>query len=162
MIKYVIGVLVVLLLVAGTFIYKIDNRNPFYHFPGEREAVNAGIDAPVYLYLFMSKSNCKDCLGIVNILNRVENRFIVNGLVPDNELADEKELREITGARFPLKPAGGYKKYAPFYWPMLVGVTEKNTVLFSIPAVPGQEEYLIRFLDTFYPKVYPMIIRESK
>jgi len=102
-----------------------------------------------------------DCLEIIEVLNNLPPHFVVIGLVPPNELKEEKELRSITGASFPLRDAAKYKKYIPFYAPSIIGVSPKGYIIFTLPGVPGEKAYLENFLNSIYGRLYPIFVNQN-
>ncbi|NIN20888.1 MAG: hypothetical protein GTN82_23350 [Candidatus Aminicenantes bacterium] len=119
------------------------------------------VEVTLFLYVFFTKRNCIDCLEIMDALNNLPPQFVVFGIVPERELKDEKELRRKTGAAFPLVSAVKYKKYIPWYTPTIIGVSPKGDIIFVLPGVPGEKEYLLNFLDSLYMKVYPILLEEK-
>jgi hypothetical protein len=160
--NYVIGTLIVALVVLFSIVYK-DKKTTITVFPIQEEAkVRAhGIDVPFFLYIFFSKKNCSTCLEIIHTLNSLPPQFIVSGLVAENELKEEKELRAISGAVFPLLGFNDYKKYLPWYTPTIFGVSPNGKILFTLPAVPNQKDYLEKFLNELYSRLYPTFLEEK-
>ncbi len=161
--NYVIGLLVVAILVMGSIIYK-NETSPRNRFPALEEGIvgNAGdVEVPLFLYVFFHKKNCHDCLEIIEVLNNLPPQFIVIGLVPESELKDEKELRQVIGAAFPLISAVKYKKFIPFYTPTIIGVSPERDILFILPGVPGESAYLKTFLDSLYAKLHPIFLKDK-
>ncbi|NIR04015.1 MAG: hypothetical protein GTN82_01150 [Candidatus Aminicenantes bacterium] len=160
--NYIIGTLAVVILVLASIIYKNElSPSPRNRFPvsEETKSVDAEIEVPLYLYVFFTKRNCIDCLEIIGALNNLPPQFKVFGIVLEHELKDEKELRRLTGAAFPLMSASKYKKYIPWYTPSITGVSPTGDILFVLPGVPGEKEYLSNFLDSLYAKVYPIFLK---
>ncbi|HLP44374.1 MAG TPA: hypothetical protein VK469_00400 [Candidatus Kapabacteria bacterium] len=159
--NYVIGVLGAIILVLISIIYKneISLRN---RIPIPVGTKNLDEEVHLILYIFFSKNNCPDCLEIIDLLNNLPSYFVVFGIVPGNELKEEKELRRITNASFPLIDNLKYRKYIPWYTPTIIGISPTNgDVLFTLPGVPGEKEYLGNFLESFYRKSYPFIFKDK-
>ena len=160
--NYVIGILLVAILVLSSIIFKNEmSPSPRNKFPVLAEFMRGDVEVPLFLYVFFSKNNCIDCLGIIETLGRLPSHFVVIGLVPQSQLENEKELREITGAAFPLISAAKYKKYIPWYTPTIIGVSPERDILFVLPGVPGEKEYLLHFLDSLYERVYPIFLEKK-
>jgi hypothetical protein len=156
--NYIIGVLGVIILVLVSIIYK-DKLSLRNRFPLPEGIKKFEARVPLIIYVFFSKSNCPDCLEIIELLNNLPPYFAVFGIVPENELMDEKELRRITNAAFPLMSVSKYREYIPWYAPTIVGVSPaKGDILFILPGVPGEKEYLGNFLDALYTKIYPILL----
>ncbi len=156
----IIAFLMVCLLVSLSFHYKMfkTSREPvFYDFPVSLLKGDPSIESPVYLLLFFSKTNCKDCLETFDFLDHLGPPFIIAGIVPDTELSKEMEFRNQTGVTFNLIGMKDFKKYAPLYGPSLMGVTGKGRILFLIPGIPGQMKCLKDFLETFYNKAFVLL-----
>ena len=141
----IVVLLVVIVLVLSSFLYK-RNRLSYYQYFPMHEIKDEENRATLYLFLFFSKQNCKPCLEVIETLNRLPNEFKIIGIVPDRELTDEAKLREITGIRFELRGAKKYKKFIPPYAPTLFGVSKNKTILFVLPGIPHEKEYLKQFL----------------
>jgi len=160
--NYIIGTLLVIILVLVSFIYRSSNQPCGVGFPiqpEDRARVSSDIDVPCFLYVFFKKNNCHDCLEIIKVLNNLPPQFVVTGIVSEKELVNEKELREITGAMFPLRSSEGYKKQSPWYTPTIIGVSPQGIILFTLPGVPNEKEYLETFLNALYGKTYPAFLQ---
>jgi hypothetical protein len=158
--NFVIAFLAVCLLVSISFTYKIAQNQPFDNFPGFHQDKKAReVENPLYLYFFFSGSNCRDCLELIDVLNTLPEQFIVFGIVPDKELKDEAKFRAMSGASFELQGAKGFKKYAPHYWPALMGISKGNRIMFVLPGVPNEKEYLLNFLEEFYREAYRILLQ---
>lgn len=158
--NYVIGTLAVGLLIVVSVMVK-NNRSLGIPFPVHEDAkVRAAyIEIPLFLYVFFSQKNCHDCLDVLQVLNDLPPRFIVTGVVPDSELKNEKELRAVTGAAFPLIPFSEFSnRHIPWYAPTIIGVSQNGKIIFSLPGVPGEKEYLETFLESLYEKTYPYFL----
>jgi hypothetical protein len=155
--KIVFVFLIVCIFVLASFLYKNSNTPIFYDFPQEDKASDKE-EAPLFLYIFFSAKNCRDCLAIIEKLNHLPPVFKVTGVVPDRELEDEPLLRSISGAEFPLVGAKKFSRYCPHYSPSIIGVSKKGTILFSIPSAPGSIELIDKLLKDFYKKAYPLLL----
>lgn len=136
---------------------KIDN------FPIENKPVkDTSGEPPLYLYIFFSRNNCPDCLDVIKVINELPHPFVVTGIVPVNELKNEADLRNTTGATFNLigfKDA--HKSFKPHYTPAIYGVSGSGKILFILPGVPGEKKYLYDFLINFYGKSIELLINSS-
>ncbi len=157
--NYIVGLLLVGVLFLSSVIYKKDREPTLRKFPVEKVSEKTNSEVPYfYIYIFFSKRNCKDNLKVIDILNDLPEFFIVKGIVPPNELKDEKELREISGAKFKLFPfEKKYKRFLPLYWPTIYGVDNQGIIYFVLPGVPEEKEYLRQFLTEFYYKAYNLL-----
>ena len=63
--NYVIGGIAVTILLLSSFLYKSETspRNRFPVLDGARES---RVDVPLYLYVFVSKKNCRDCMEMID------------------------------------------------------------------------------------------------
>jgi len=87
---------------------------------------------------------------------------VVTGIVPTSELKNETELRQISGATFNLIAYKSfYKKFNPNYTPAIFGVGSNGKILFVLPGVPGEKEYLYNFLSNFYGKSIELLLPPS-
>jgi hypothetical protein len=160
--NYIIGVLVVIIVVLSSLLYKQNKTSFPKRFPALEEAKKGDAEVPLILYVFFSKRNCLDCMEVMEVLNKLPPHFIVRGILPKKELEDEKELRGITGAEFPLMRVSEYKKYIPWYTPSIVGVSPiDGRIIFTLPGVPGEKEYLKNFMESLYNKLYPIFAEQK-
>jgi hypothetical protein len=158
--NYIIGTLIVVILALSSLIYKYhttENKTLSVLYPIEFEEAS---ESPILnLYVFFSKKNCKDCLGIIEVLNELPtSEFVVKGVVPDYELEDINEIRSITGATFSIEGDKKFRNLIPKYTPAIVGLSKKSDLFFILPGVPGEKDYLERFLNSIYQKVYPYLL----
>lgn len=159
--NYIIGAMGGIIFLLAAIIYKIE-MSPPHRFPVLEERNPTSKEVTIYLYVFLSNTNCRDCFEFVEVLNTLPPHFIVKGVVPESQLKDEKEIREITGATFPLIGASAFKNHIPAYTPSMVGVTKNGDVLFKIPGVPGAKNYVENFLDSVYNKLYPVLLEREQ
>ncbi|UCH97680.1 MAG: hypothetical protein JSV88_12750 [Candidatus Aminicenantes bacterium] len=161
--NYVIGFLAICIVVLISFMYR-DSKNPILrNFPLENkpERITSG-EPPLYLYIFFSRNNCPDCLDAIQALNELNPPFVVTGIVPVNELKNEADLRNTTGAVFNLIGfKDSHKPFNPSYKPAIYGVTGSGKILFILPGVPGEKNYLNDFLINFYSKSIELLIPSS-
>jgi hypothetical protein len=157
--NYIIGVLLVGIILLSSIIYKNGKELILQDFPIEKIVKKQRSDIPYfYIYLFFSKRNCPDCLKVIDVLNNLPEYFIVRGIVPAEELSEEKNLRETTGAKFELESMSKkYQKFLPLYNPTIYGVDSQGIIYFILPGIPQEEDYLKRFLVTFYYKTYNLL-----
>lgn len=89
----------------------------------------------------------------LQVLNTLRAPFVVTGVIPTNELKDETEFRRLTGVTFRLIPFNRlHKPFKPNYAPAIYGVSAAGKVLFILPGVPEQQDYLYNLLVNFYGK----------
>jgi hypothetical protein len=158
--NYVIGALIVVILALLSLIYKYhttENKTLSVVYPVEFEESDK--NPKLYLYVFFSKKNCQDCLGIIEVLNALpQSQFVVKGVVPDNDLEDIKEIRSITGATFSIEGDEKFRKLIPKYTPAIVGLSKKSDLFFILPGIPGEKDYLEMFLYSVSQKVYSFLL----
>lgn len=94
------------------------------------------------------------------MLNKLPSQFCIAGIVPDDELKNEKELRRLTRGSFPLYSFQEFKKYLPWHTPTLFGVSPAGKIIFILPGIIGQSEYLENFIKSIYGKL--SLSRERK
>ena len=159
MTKYIIVLLIVCILALSSYIYRYNKTNIFNNFPYEKlSKLNDDMKDSLHLFLFFSIKNCPPCLDIIDVLNDLENNFQIIGIVPKQELLIEKDLRKITGAKFKLLSMVKFQRFIPKYAPTIVGVSGQKKILFVLPAVPYEKEYLRQFLTEFYRKAHPLLM----
>ena len=151
--KIFIVFLITVIVVLASFLYK-NSKSSIYKNVPLVDCDTPGEEGLFFLYIFLSKQNCHDCLKVIDVLNQLQSPFKVVGVVPENELKDEKELRIITGAQFPLISNKKYRKYKPRYSPSILGISANGQIYFVIPGVPGMEKYLDHILRAFYKKIF--------
>lgn len=154
--NYVIATLAVAILLLGSIIYKKENTMVMHHFPiPGRYMVRGAGEPPVYLFFFFSRQNCSTCLThTVKVLNGLKPPFYPVGVVPDDELLKEGELRQVTGVRFPVGPFREFKKYIPWKTPTLYGVSAAGRIIFAHPSFQEWEIGYDSFLPAAYGKYY--------
>ena len=158
--SWLIAVLVVLVLVLSSFLYKLAKAPVLDYFPIEHkvEPESSG-EPPLYLFLFFSRNNCSVCLEAIQVLNELKPPFIVTGIVPGEELKKEDQLRRTTRAKFKLMGfKESYRRFLPHYQPALFGIGQGGKILFVMPGVPGEQAYLYDFLVNFYGKSLELLI----
>ncbi len=159
--KYIIGTLLVIILALSSYIYKDRNLKKNQSLsPSLRIEFSSEDKNPrMYLFVFFSKKNCRDCLEIIDVLNELPSSyFVVRGIVPDSELKKINEIRWVTGAAFPIDGQSKFKNFKPVYTPSIVGASRKGEVFFVLAGVPGEKEYLSKFLDSIYNKLYNYLL----
>jgi hypothetical protein len=161
--NYVIGFLAICIAVLLSFQYRSSKTSVLGNFPIETKAekITAG-EPPLYIYIFLSRNDCPDCLEAIQVLNKLPTPFIVTGIVPVKELKDEPGFRSTTNAAFKLigfKKA--HKRFNPNYTPAIYGVSGDGKILFILPGVPGESKYLYDFLVNFYSKSVEFLIPGS-
>ncbi len=165
--NYIIGFLVICIALLASMLYKDSKKPVLDRFPMERKASNrqpGNPDEPqLFLYIFFSQANCHVCMEAIEILNHLPSQFPVAGIVPWKELENETQLREKTGAKFDLIPfKKSYRPFVPNYSPSIFGVARNGKILFVLPGVPGEGDYLYNFLTEFYGKSLQYLITASK
>jgi hypothetical protein len=156
----IIGFLLVCIVVIFSFMYK-DARNPVLgKFPVEiQPPENTSGEPPLFLYFFFSKHHCPICLEAIDVLNGLPPQFVVTGIVPVGELENEAGFRNATGVTFRLVSfRESYRKFTPHYSPAIFGVKANGDILFVLPGVPGEKEYLYDFLISFYSRSIEILI----
>lgn len=156
--NYIIILLLVCILVISSYYFRLNKIIILNKFPANDLNPIEGVDSPLFLFLFFSSKNCLPCLEIIEVLNNLPKNYQVIGIVPENDLLYESELRDLTGAQFALRSFKNYEKYAPRYAPSLVGVSRSKKILFVLPGVPKEKEYLEGFLHELSRKAYPILI----
>jgi hypothetical protein len=154
--NYVIALLITGMVVLGSFVYKYSSAPILRDFPIQKFK-KENETARLYLIFCFSARNCFPCLEIIETLNRLPVEYKVIGLVPEEELKDEEELRKITFARFELRSLGKFKKFQPNYAPTLIGTGKRGEIFFILPGVPGENNYLEIFLESFMHKASSLL-----
>lgn len=154
--NYVIGLLLVIIILLGSLLYKINQRDIYHGFQDVMNDNEGDIENPFYLFFFFSYKNCSPCLEIIYVLNNLPHPFVVIGVVKPEELRDESFLRNELDITFRIISISKLKKYIPPYWPTIIGVNQNRKIYFILPSVPNEKEYLEEFLTIFYERANPM------
>lgn len=77
--------LLTVILVLSSLLYKNGRQSIYKNFP-LIENENPGDEVALFIYIFFSKQNCRDCLQIIAVLNRLQPPFKAIGVVPGDEL----------------------------------------------------------------------------
>lgn len=145
--KYLIAFLVMLVILAVSFIYKSSiASNVFMEFP---QVKGNDEGETFYLFLFFSKHSCKSCLEIIDTLRRLPKPFKIYGLVPGEELKNREELIDITGFTFDLLRSEDFYKYQPGYYPSIMGVWQ-DRIYFLMPVTPELKESFYNLVMSYY------------
>jgi hypothetical protein len=145
----------VALLFLVSVVYKQQNTMVCHHFPIPVNLKCKSTEPPLYLFLFFSKKDCLACLlKTIETLNNLPSQFCIAGVVPGEELNDEKELRRLTKVSFPLYRYETYKKYLPWHTPTLFGISPEGKIIFVLPAVEGQEASLGNAMKSIYGNLH--------
>ena len=160
--NYIILLLVVIILALSSYVYKIRQENIFEKFP--HHVIDNESESSLYLFLFFSVKNCRPCLEIVKVLNRIPNKYKVLGVIPEGEFTKEdnlKFIREKLGAEFEIIKMNKFKKYIPKYAPTLIAVSKSKEIMFVLPAVPNEREYFERFIESFSNRAWPLLEKDK-
>ncbi len=161
--NYIIGLLTIALLVSISVIYKKSKNPVLEKFPvtNPLKTPDSGMP-PMYLYLFFSSNNCHSCLESIEVLNKLPPPFVVTGIVPGHELENEASLRAVSRADFSLIPMENrFRKYMPNYAPTIYGVASDGKIIFVLPSVPDQKDYLYNFLVNLHSKSFTLLIPQT-
>lgn len=154
---FIVFILLVFALLMGIWLNDTPQRLVFSRFPVEQnKSISESSGFPLYVYLFLSSSDTPAQQQIIKELSHLPAHFRVVGVVPDNQ------LNQISGISFPVRPLSRYQQYKPFYTPSILAVTEKGTILFLRPVVPGLTDDFRTFLLTFYQRISDFLLTEKK
>lgn len=160
--KYVFCLMAVLIVVLTSLIFKYHNTIHLYHFPVPESLKEKSTDVPLYMFLYFSRKNCMPCvLEVIEVLDTLPSQFLIAGIVPEEELKDEEGLRRSTGVTFPLFNYTKFKKYLPWYTPTLFGVSPSGKIIFVLPGIEGQRDYLRNIITSIYGGMYRNLAREQ-
>jgi len=145
-----VGVIVLYLL---SVIYRERLTPVLIRFPVEEQGEESKNEVRLNLFLFFSRKNCPPCLQqVINYLNQPTENVRVVGIIHDEELKFLEEIRQTTGARFPVRSFKRWKRYRPNYAPTLYGVGPDGRVYFIIACTGREESYLRTYIDEFMRK----------
>ena len=145
-----IVILVIIIVVLTSFLYKQHIIRIYSNFPILIKDIPETGMKTFYIYFYFHSHDYPSCLEVIQILNNLPRHFVVTGIVSENEFKDKDTLRRVTGSIFPLDSITKYKNFIPPISPAMIGVSEEGGILFILPAIPNQNEYLLDFLQTFY------------
>lgn len=146
--KYYLLLVAALSLFCLSLYYKHSKESLFSNFPVSRY-ISEKSPTKLNLFFFFSMNNCEPCLKIIEILNTLDGKYRVLGIIPEKEVAQMREVRIITNASFEIEGSDAFSRYKVNYSPTLIGANNRGDVLFIIPGVPGESEYLEKFIETF-------------
>lgn len=159
--KYVISTLAVIIIFLCSVIYKHHHSMVFTHFPVPEE-VKADSEAPLYLFLYLTKKDCPSCLtDIIKTLNRLKAPYHPVGIIPAEEMANVEEVKSLIGVSFPVISDKGFRKYLPWRTPLLLGVSPAGKIIFVLPGIGGESQYLATLIQAAYGKLCPMLEEEQ-
>ena len=158
--NYVIAFLAICVVVILSFMYKNSQKQVLGEFPMEHIQKTRNNKEPrLFLFIFFSRHNCPTCLEAIEVLNELPPQFVVTGIVPGEELENETDIRNTTGATFKLTGMKrGYKRFMPHYTPTIYGVNRTGKILFVFPGATGAKAYLYDFLTNFYGKCIELLL----
>lgn len=151
--KKLIFILVgVIILFLGSLIYREKVTPITRNFPLQQLEQKSSAKVKLNLILFFSIKNCPPCLRVIEILNNPPDNVRVIGIVPENELPLLDELRQTTGALFPIRSSRKLKKFYPVYAPTLYAIGSDGTIYFMLPCIGTEEVYFRDYLSEFMLK----------
>lgn len=154
--NYLIATLIAIIIFMGTFIFRIQNTMVLKQFPVPAiEKVNDSTEPTLFLFLFFSKKGCKDCSDkVVRLLNGLTDMFLITGVIPEDELENQQEIRNEKGITFQLHGFGRYRNYLPPKIPTLICVNSSGEVIFIRPVFKEQTKELESLLAKVYGNRY--------
>jgi len=158
--NYVIAFLAICVVVALSFMFKNFHNPILDEFPMGHTLKTGNNEEPrLFLFIFFSRHNCPTCLEAIEVLNELPPQFVVTGIVPGEELEDETDVRNTTGATFKLTGMKRvYNRFMPHYTPTIYGVNRTGKILFVFPGATGAKAYLYDFLTNFYGKCIDLLL----
>jgi hypothetical protein len=142
----------VIILFLGSIIYRKNITPITTHFPTKSLGEEAQSEIQLNLVLFFSIDSCRPCLKVIDYLNHPPEGVRVAGIVPEREMHLESEIRQATGASFPILSFKGWGRYHPNYAPTLFGVGSDGNIYFILPCVGQEETYLSDYIAEFIRK----------
>jgi hypothetical protein len=145
-----VGVIIVYL---SSIVYRERVTPITARFPVERLGKDSRGEIRFNLILYFAMNNCRPCLKpVVDFLNEPRDKIRVIGIIPENEINLVSDVRDTTGASFPIYSSTKWRRYVPFYTPTLYGVGPDGNVYFILPCVGLEESYLSGYFDEFLRK----------
>lgn len=151
--KLLIILVGVIVLYLSSVIYREKTTPITANFPLERLGKEFRCKIKLNLILFFSMKNCLPCLKVIDFLNEPPEGVRVVGILPEKEIQLLNEIRQSTGAGFPIYSFKSWKRYAPIYAPTLYGVGPDGNIYFMLPCIGIEEVYLPGYISEFMRKV---------
>jgi hypothetical protein len=145
-----LGVVIVYLI---SVIYRGQATPILAKFPIEEieQKINKATD--FYLVLFFTKSTCSPCVQqIVDLLNKLPENIRVVGIIKKEDLIFLDEIRNFSGAKFPIKTIKKWERFRPNYVPTVFGVGQDGRIYFILACVGIEHAYLRAYLDELLRK----------
>ncbi|HAV41805.1 MAG TPA: hypothetical protein DCW97_05280 [Acidobacteria bacterium] len=152
----------VVILFLSSLIYREKVTPITTNFPIGQLEQESSSEIKLNLILFFSIKNCFPCLKVIEILNNPPDGMRVIGIVPERELPSLCQIRQITGARFPIYSSTRLRKYCPIYAPTLYGIGPDGTIYFMLSCVGIEETYLRGYLSEFMQKASYLLIEQRR
>ncbi len=160
--KFWFTLAVVIILFLSSLIYREKVTPITINFPIRQLEQISSAETELNLILFFSLKNCPPCLRVIDFLNNPPGGTRVIGVVPEKELPLLDEIRQTSGARFPIYSSRKLRKYCPIYAPTLYGVGPDGTIYFRLPCIGTEEAYLPGYLSEFMRKASYLLIRPGR
>jgi len=154
--KLIIILAGVIILYLSSIIYRERMKPVTIHFPVKHLGEEHKGEVQLNLVLFFSMKNCPPCLKVIDFLNEPPDGVRVVGIVPEKEIQLLDEIRQNTGAKFPIYSIKTWKRYRPIYAPTLFGIGPDGVVYIILPCVGLEEIYLPGYLAEFMRKAHPL------
>jgi hypothetical protein len=142
----------VIILYLSSIIYRKNITPITTHFPTKSLGEETGGGIQLNIVLFFSMNNCRPCLKVIDFLNHPPEGVRVAGIVPEKEMRLVSEIRQTTGAGFPILSFKGWGRYHPNYAPTLFGVGPDGNIYFILPCVGQEDTYLSGYIAEFIRK----------
>jgi hypothetical protein len=142
----------VVILYLSSVIYREKVTPITTHFPVKNLGEETRGDIQLNLVLFFSMKNCQPCLKVIDLLNQPPDGINVVGIIPEKEIGIVREIRQSTGAAFPIYSFKGWRRYHPNYAPTLFGIGPDGNIYFILPCVGLEETYLSGYIAEFMRK----------
>jgi hypothetical protein len=147
----------VIILYLSSIIFRERMTPIITHFPVKRLGEELSGEVKLNLILYFSMNNCPPCLKVIDFLKEPSDGIRVVGIVPEKEIPLLNEIRQTTGADFPIYSVKRWKRYRPIYAPTLFGVGPDGIIYFMLPCVGLEEIYLREYLAEFMRKAHYLL-----
>jgi len=157
--KYLVISIIVILLLFVSYLYKHSSESIFSSFPNTFIRSNHSASAPLYLFFVFTRNTCPPCMDIVELLNRLDEHFIVTGIIPEKDIELKDSLISEYNIKFNVVSLKGKKRILPYFNPTIMGVTKSRKILFAIPCVAGMNSFFEIYLNDFYRRAQQNLIQ---
>ena len=134
---YFLAAVIVLYLISAIYRYQVTPI--LINFPVDELGIIPKKEVRLNLVLFFSRKNCPPCVQhIINYLNEAPESIQVVGIVKEEEIKFLDEIRETTGAKFPIKSIKNGRNTDQIMLPLYMGLALMVKYILSSLVLPSK------------------------